>query len=150
MGVVAGRAPRGRWRRLAQDRQEGSAFTSVTIAQALEVALCYGWIDSQRKALDEHVLPAALLPPPQGQPVVAGERADGGGADRRQADAAARPGRGRGRPGRRQMGRRPTPPSATPPCRPTWPRRWAGRPEAAARFEALDKDRPLPADPADC
>jgi uncharacterized protein YdeI (YjbR/CyaY-like superfamily) len=31
-----------------------SAVASVTAGQALEVALCYGWIDSQRRSYDEH------------------------------------------------------------------------------------------------
>lgn len=41
----------GVWLKIAK---KGSPGTSVTAAQALEVALCYGWIDSQRKSLDEH------------------------------------------------------------------------------------------------
>ncbi|MGC5014186.1 YdeI/OmpD-associated family protein [Streptosporangium sp. DT93] len=41
----------GAWLRIAK---KGSATTSVTITQALEVALCYGWIDSHRRAHDEH------------------------------------------------------------------------------------------------
>jgi uncharacterized protein YdeI (YjbR/CyaY-like superfamily) len=38
------------WLRIAK-RQSGIA--SVTPAEALEVALCYGWIDGQRKAKDD-------------------------------------------------------------------------------------------------
>jgi hypothetical protein len=53
VGVVAGSASRGAAGRLAQDRQERSGESSVTPAQADEVALCYGWIDSQRKSQDE-------------------------------------------------------------------------------------------------
>ena len=30
-----------------------SGIASITITEALDVALCYGWIDGQRKALDE-------------------------------------------------------------------------------------------------
>jgi uncharacterized protein YdeI (YjbR/CyaY-like superfamily) len=41
----------GVWLAIAKKR---SAVASVTAGQALEVALCYGWIDSQRKAYDEH------------------------------------------------------------------------------------------------
>jgi uncharacterized protein YdeI (YjbR/CyaY-like superfamily) len=40
----------GVWLKIAK---KGSSFTSVTVAEALEVALCYGWIDSQRKSYDE-------------------------------------------------------------------------------------------------
>ncbi|WP_447007413.1 YdeI/OmpD-associated family protein [Saccharothrix isguenensis] len=37
------------WIRIAK---KGSDLTSVTISEALDVALCHGWVDSQRKALD--------------------------------------------------------------------------------------------------
>lgn len=33
--------------------KKGSGLTSATHEEALEVALCYGWIDGQRKSLDE-------------------------------------------------------------------------------------------------
>ncbi|KAM0544980.1 hypothetical protein ACHAPJ_011561 [Fusarium lateritium] len=39
----------GLWLRIAK---KDSGVTSVTYDQALDVALCYGWIDGQRKALD--------------------------------------------------------------------------------------------------
>ena len=38
------------WLRIAKRH---SGLTSVTIAEALDVALCFGWIDGQRKALDD-------------------------------------------------------------------------------------------------
>jgi uncharacterized protein YdeI (YjbR/CyaY-like superfamily) len=38
------------WLRFAK---KGSGVVSVVYAEALEVALCYGWIDSQVKTLDE-------------------------------------------------------------------------------------------------
>ncbi len=40
----------GVWLRLAK---KASALRSVSYAQALEVALCYGWIDGQKKSYDE-------------------------------------------------------------------------------------------------
>jgi uncharacterized protein YdeI (YjbR/CyaY-like superfamily) len=40
----------GVWLKIAK---KGSGLASVTVAEALDVALCYGWIDGQRKALDE-------------------------------------------------------------------------------------------------
>jgi uncharacterized protein YdeI (YjbR/CyaY-like superfamily) len=44
----------GIWLKVAK---KGSRHTSVTIAEALQVALCYGWIDSQRRGLDgDHFL----------------------------------------------------------------------------------------------
>ncbi|GII96162.1 YdeI/OmpD-associated family protein [Sinosporangium siamense] len=39
------------WLKIAK---KGSGGTSVTVAQALRVALCYGWIDGQRRSHDEH------------------------------------------------------------------------------------------------
>ena len=42
--------PGGVWLRIAK---KDSDQTSVTIPEALDVALCYGWIDSQRKAYDD-------------------------------------------------------------------------------------------------
>jgi uncharacterized protein YdeI (YjbR/CyaY-like superfamily) len=39
----------GVWLKIAK---KGAADRSLTAAEAGEVALCYGWIDSQRKALD--------------------------------------------------------------------------------------------------
>jgi uncharacterized protein YdeI (YjbR/CyaY-like superfamily) len=40
----------GLWLKIAK---KGSGVESVTYAEALELALCYGWIDSQKRALDE-------------------------------------------------------------------------------------------------
>jgi uncharacterized protein YdeI (YjbR/CyaY-like superfamily) len=40
----------GAWLRIAK---KGSGEVSVTAPQALEVALCYGWIDSRRRSCDE-------------------------------------------------------------------------------------------------
>ncbi|PSL52778.1 uncharacterized protein YdeI (YjbR/CyaY-like superfamily) [Saccharothrix carnea] len=41
----------GVWLEIAK---KGSGRTSVTITEALDVALCHGWIDSRRKGCDEH------------------------------------------------------------------------------------------------
>lgn len=40
----------GVWLKLAKAE---SKISSITYAEALEVALCYGWIDSQKKGFDE-------------------------------------------------------------------------------------------------
>jgi uncharacterized protein YdeI (YjbR/CyaY-like superfamily) len=40
----------GVWLKIAK---KGSGVESVTYAQALELALCFGWIDSQKRGLDE-------------------------------------------------------------------------------------------------
>jgi uncharacterized protein YdeI (YjbR/CyaY-like superfamily) len=34
--------------------KKGSAVDSLSYAEAVEVALCYGWIDGQKAAVDEH------------------------------------------------------------------------------------------------
>ncbi|MER5624815.1 hypothetical protein ABT061_27660 [Streptosporangium sp. NPDC002544] len=41
----------GVWLKIAK---KGSTETLITIEQALEVALCYGWIDSHRRSYDRH------------------------------------------------------------------------------------------------
>lgn len=38
------------WLRIAKRR---SGISTITIEEALDVALCYGWIDGQRRALDD-------------------------------------------------------------------------------------------------
>jgi uncharacterized protein YdeI (YjbR/CyaY-like superfamily) len=40
----------GLWLKIAK---KGSGVTSVSYAEALEVALCFGWIDSQKRGFDE-------------------------------------------------------------------------------------------------
>ena len=42
---------KGLWLQIAR---KSAPLKSVTYDEALEVALCYGWIDGQNKALDEH------------------------------------------------------------------------------------------------
>jgi uncharacterized protein YdeI (YjbR/CyaY-like superfamily) len=42
---------KGVWLRLAK---KGSGIASVTIGEALEACLCFGWIDGRREALDDH------------------------------------------------------------------------------------------------
>jgi uncharacterized protein YdeI (YjbR/CyaY-like superfamily) len=41
----------GVWLKIAK---KDSGITSVSHPEALEIALCFGWIDSRREALDEH------------------------------------------------------------------------------------------------
>ena len=40
----------GVWLKIAK---KGSGESSITYAEALELALCFGWIDSQKRGLDE-------------------------------------------------------------------------------------------------
>jgi uncharacterized protein YdeI (YjbR/CyaY-like superfamily) len=44
------RSSTGVWLKLAK---QGSGATTVSYAEAVEVALCYGWIDGQKKPLDD-------------------------------------------------------------------------------------------------
>ena len=46
-----GESSRGVWLKLAK---KGSRNQTVTYAEALDVALCYGWIDGRKDKLDEH------------------------------------------------------------------------------------------------
>ena len=43
-------ASEGAWLKIAK---KGSGIPSVTIAEALDLCLCFGWIDSRREALDD-------------------------------------------------------------------------------------------------
>ena len=42
--------PKGLWLKIAK---KGSGIPTVTYAEALDVALCYGWIDGQKGSYDE-------------------------------------------------------------------------------------------------
>ncbi|MFI0450039.1 YdeI family protein [Actinomadura sp. 6N118] len=55
----------GVWLKIAK---KGGRATSLTITQALDVALCYGWIDSQRKAHDEDFYLQRYSPRRKGSP----------------------------------------------------------------------------------
>lgn len=46
-----GDRPDGVWIEMAK---KASGIESITHAEAVEVALCFGWIDSQRRGVDEH------------------------------------------------------------------------------------------------
>jgi uncharacterized protein YdeI (YjbR/CyaY-like superfamily) len=48
--LEANHAGPGVWIKVAK---KGSGIISVSTAEALEIALCFGWIDSRREALDE-------------------------------------------------------------------------------------------------
>ena len=49
----------GMWLRLAK---KGSDLRSVTYAEALDIALCYGWIDGQKRGENEQVWLQRFLP----------------------------------------------------------------------------------------
>ena len=71
-------APRHRARGLAADRQEGlRACASLSIGEALDGALCFGWIDGQRKGLDDVSFLQRYCPRRAAQHLVPGERGEG-------------------------------------------------------------------------
>lgn len=53
------------WLRIAK---KGSDLPSPTIREALDVALCFGWIDSQRRGLDERAYVQRYSPRRPGSP----------------------------------------------------------------------------------
>src|ERR1700691_4129544 len=53
------RKSQGLWLRLAE---KGSGLQSVTYAEALDVALCYGWIDGQKRGESEQAWLQRFLP----------------------------------------------------------------------------------------
>ena len=57
----------GVWLEIAK---KGSAFDSVSYAEAIEVALCYGWIDGQKAAADDDRWRQRFTPAQAPQPVV--------------------------------------------------------------------------------
>ena len=60
----------GLWLKFAK---KGSGIETVSFAEALDVALCYGWIDSQRDRFDEDYYPAAVHPAQPQEQVVQGQ-----------------------------------------------------------------------------
>ncbi len=52
-----GEESNGIWLKFAK---KDSGIESVVYAEAVEIALSYGWIDGQAKRLDEQPLPSAL------------------------------------------------------------------------------------------
>src|SRR5436305_7326488 len=46
-----GESSSGVWLQIAK---KGAPRATLTHAQALDIAICHGWIDAQRKGLDEH------------------------------------------------------------------------------------------------
>ena len=92
----------GIWLKIAK---KDSGVESVTYAEALEVALCFGWIDGQKRGFDEqHFLQRFTPRRPRGE-VVADQPREGRSADRGGHDAPGRARRGRARQGRRALGR---------------------------------------------
>jgi uncharacterized protein YdeI (YjbR/CyaY-like superfamily) len=58
---------KGAWVRF---RKKGSSIASVSKAQAIDSALCYGWIDGQLDKYDADSWLVRFTPPPTAQQVV--------------------------------------------------------------------------------
>ena len=88
----------GVWIKVAK---KGTGVPSVHPPQALDVALCFGWIDGQRRSIDDTFYEQKYTPRRARSEVVEDQRREGRCADRGGKDAALRPGRDRAREGRR-------------------------------------------------
>ena len=77
----------GVWLKIAK---KDSGVASVTYAEALDVALCHGWIDGLKRSLRRTVLPAALHAAPPEEPVVEDQHRQGRDADRRRPHGSRR------------------------------------------------------------
>ena len=76
----------GVWIKFAK---KGSGVQSVALTETLDLALCYGWIDGQRKPLRRDLLPAEVHAAAGALEVVQAQHRAGGEADRGGRDAAA-------------------------------------------------------------
>ncbi|MEZ5360919.1 MAG: hypothetical protein R2748_00915 [Bryobacterales bacterium] len=91
----------GLWLQIAK---KASGIASVTYDEALEVALCFGWIDGLKKTFDERFFIQRFTPAATAQQVVAAQRGHRGAPDQAEEDAAVRPARGRTGEGGRTLG----------------------------------------------
>ncbi|MET9402613.1 YdeI/OmpD-associated family protein [Kitasatospora sp. NPDC002965] len=125
----------GAWLMIAR---KGSSVTAVTIDEARDVALCYGWIDSHRKAHDEHCFLQRYSRRRKGSPWcrVNADRAEelaAGGRMRPPGEAEIEAARADGRWAAAYT------PQSTTTVPPDLAGALAADPAAAARFEALDR-----------
>src|SRR5436305_14872979 len=97
-------AAAGVWLKFAK---KGSPVKTVTYGEAVEEALCFGWIDGQARRLDEHFYLQRFTPAPAPQRVAADHPPEGDAVDRRGAHGPGRAAPGPGGPGPRPRG---TPP----------------------------------------
>ena len=125
---------RGVWLKIAK---KSAPAQTVNYAEALEEALCFGWIDGQRAASTRS---SSSSGSPRGASAASGHRSTAPPAHGLIEAERMRPAglRGvRGRPRRRTLGRRPTSPRARPRSRPTSRPRSTQNPKAAEFFATL-------------
>lgn len=122
----------GVWMQLAR---VNSGVPSVTYAEALDVALCFGWIDGQKKGLDDTAWLQKFTP--RGAKSIWSKVNREKIAALTSAVRCTPPGRPRWkRPGKTAVGTAPMTPQRTPQCRRTLRRSWKRHP-AKAFFETL-------------
>ena len=106
LGGLAGRSPRGRHRGLAADRQARLWSRDAGHRRRAGRRAVLGLDRRSAQRSGRPLVPAALLPATTAQLVVADQRGQGRGPDRRRPDATAGARRGRGGAGGRPVGRR--------------------------------------------
>ena len=77
----------GVWLKLAK---KGASKMSISYAEALDVALCYGWIDGQKDRVDDQHWLQRFTPRTGEEQVVEDQPRQGAGAHRQGKDAAGR------------------------------------------------------------
>jgi len=92
----------GVWLKFAK---RDAAASTVNHAQALDTAICFGWIDGQTRRLNDGFWLQRFTPRGPPEQVVPGQPGQGRAADRRSADARGRARPGAGRPRGRALGR---------------------------------------------
>ena len=93
----------GLWLKLAK---KGCSDITVSYAEALDVALCFGWIDGQKRPLDDDYWLQRFTPRKPASRRSKSTAAGRGSSDRGRRTPAGRPARGRSGQGRRPLGRR--------------------------------------------
>ena len=86
--------------------KKGDDRPGIDWQQAVDVALCYGWIDSQAAGTIDGYRVVTFTPRRRAQPVVADQHRAHRAAHRRGPDASGRPRGDRAREGGRPLGRR--------------------------------------------
>ena len=108
-----------------------SGTRSVTVDQAVEEALCFGWIDSSMQPIHEERY-ALRFTPEEGEQLVQAQQGTRCEVDRGRADDRSRPRHDRGGEAEREMGERLKSPKVRAPARETFSRRGAMRASADA------------------
>src|SRR5438067_375805 len=67
--------------------KKASGFRSINYAEALEIALCFGWIDGQSKSIDDKWYSQRFTPRRARKPVVQAQSGHRRAPDYRRADA---------------------------------------------------------------